>query len=134
VSSKSRRSPKRSIRPHEQARIDQISAWARNVGAHDPTTAVVTSEYAQPGAACCWCDCTIQAHLAGEPCPGCPDEATTMYHLLCGTPDKKDFPICWDHRDEFMQFVQCYIAGGGPIYATVGRRRLRPRHIRVRAA
>ena len=98
----SRRKKPRRIRPHERARIDQNLAWARNVGAADPTTRVIVCEWADPGVDCCWCDCPLEDHArrGNVGCPGCQTDALYVVHASVGSPHQSALPVCERHRDE----------------------------------
>ena len=87
---------RRRIRPHEQARVDQTLAAARDHGANDPRTAVLVVAYADPGVQCRRCDCNpLEQHgVPGYRCAGCPREALYMVHAMVGTPEQLNYPLC----------------------------------------
>lgn len=104
MSSKSRRR----IRPHEQARSDQVMAAARNHGASDPAAGVSGVEYADPGTPCCWCDCPLEAHLdPAYNCPCCDTGAVFLFHDRMGTLHQCTYPLCERH---FQDFVQLWVS------------------------
>ena len=96
----------RKLRPRERARQDQAAAAARNLGATDPTAAVFTMTYADPDTRCSWCDCPDTPdsphYRPGYVCPGCPDAAAYVLHLLHGTPAQQNIPVCDRHRENLI--------------------------------
>lgn len=109
---------RRKLRPSERARQDQAAAAARDYGAADPSTTLVTVTYADPGTPCCWCDCPLPSHnQSGYGCAGCPREAEHVVHLMHGTPAQHNLPVCAEHHRDVARTVAVWareVFGGIP--------------------
>jgi hypothetical protein len=106
----------RRLRPHEQARRDQMLADAkarlyRGEG-------VIWTDAAEPGTQCCWCDCPWDPHdpsdrhaRPGYLCPyPCPAEADYIIVTVLSDPKPEPLPLCerryGDWNEGFAKLVQ----------------------------
>ena len=98
-------SNRRRLRPHEQARRDQVLAEAEARQARGDT--VIWDDPAGPGVQCSWCDCAWNPHdpadrhnRPGYVCPyPCPAEAV---HSVTVWGTKGALPLCERHHGDWI--------------------------------
>ncbi len=103
-------SNRRRLRPHEQARRDQVLAEA--VAKIKRGWAVTWSEPAEPGTPCCWCDCewdwrdpADRHNQPGYVCPH-PCRAGAVYlEIELSDPHPKPQPFCERHHGDWLDVM-----------------------------
>lgn len=102
------------LRPHEQAKMDQRRAEARERARAGQV--VVVADYAT-GQQCSWCECPI-VDTGGRPlpphtdCGGCPEPAEYVMTLGYGTPAAGRYPVCEYHHSRFAEDVVLLLKPG----------------------
>jgi hypothetical protein len=120
---------RRPIRPHERARVDQLNALTRDMASDPARLTVLSSEYADPGIVCCWCDCPWEDHVryGSTRCPHCQQEAVYIiraHHagqimvLPVCEPHFEDCLQCWDPEVTWVPVDPVYDADIDDLYAT----------------
>jgi hypothetical protein len=112
------RKERRKIRPHEQARVDQVRASVRDRSIKEPNTRIFFLQFINVGERqCCWCDCPMEAHtVPGYRCAGCQSGAiASMEEWNNGVPT--GFPLCHkhlhDYRKQFLPLLSTKVLESG---------------------